>query len=228
MLTCPVCDTPNEDGSLSCERCNCVFGGDTGETILSNNAVADQQTILASSVAHSQASGAAPARSRASGVELPIGKLLIGRYEILARLGQGGMGTVYKVLDRELDRTIALKTIRPDLASNAVALRRLKQETLLARQIAHRNVIRVFDLGVAEDGLRFITMEFVDGTDLRTLMDGRKGLPADEAIAILIQICQGLSAAHHEDVFHRDLNASASSISAWRAPSKTPVSPIPE
>lgn len=214
MLTCPVCDTPNEDGSLSCERCNCVFGGDTGETILSNNAVADQQTILASSVAHSQASGAAPARSRASGVELPIGKLLIGRYEILARLGQGGMGTVYKVLDRELDRTIALKTIRPDLASNAVALRRLKQETLLARQIAHRNVIRVFDLGVAEDGLRFITMEFVDGTDLRTLMDGRKGLPADEAIAILIQICQGLSAAHHEDVFHRDLKPPNILISA--------------
>lgn len=214
MLTCPACDMPNEDGSLSCERCNCVFQDDLGETILSSKAFADQQTVVASSAGPSQSAGAAPARSRATGTELPIGKLLIGRYEIVARLGQGGMGTVYRVLDHELDRTIALKTIRPDLASNAVALRRLKQETLLARQIAHRNVIRVFDLGVAEDGLRFITMEFVDGSDLRTLMGGRKGLPTDEAVAILIQICQGLSAAHHEDVFHRDLKPPNILISA--------------
>jgi serine/threonine-protein kinase len=130
--------------------------------------------------------------------------MLVKRYEILARLGQGGMGTVYKALDHELDRVIALKTIRPDLASNASALRRLKQETLLARQIAHKNVIRVFDLGVSE-GLRFITMEFVEGSDLKSILEVRKKLPVEEALDLLGQITQGLSAAHSEGVVHRDL-----------------------
>ncbi len=203
MLTCPVCDTLNEDGSVSCEHCNCALQIISGETILSNNGPDEQQTVVASPVSVA-AAAAVPARVRSSGSELPIGRVLIGRYEILARLGQGGMGTVYKALDHELDRVIALKTIRPDLASNAAALRRLKQETLLARQIAHRNVIRVFDLGVA-DGLRFITMEFVEGHDLKALLDHGKKLPVEEAIEILTQICQGLSAAHSEDVVHRDL-----------------------
>ncbi|MBV8865004.1 MAG: protein kinase [Acidobacteriaceae bacterium] len=202
MLTCPVCDTLNEDGSVSCEHCNCALQIDAGETILSKNGPDDQQTVVAT-----EPSGAAPTarvRSRPAGSEVPIGIVLIGRYEILARLGQGGMGTVYKALDRELDRVIALKTIRPDLASNTAALRRLKQETLLARQIAHRNVIRVFDLGVA-DKLRFITMEFVEGHDLKALLDPVKKLSTEDAVEILTQICQGLQAAHSEDVVHRDL-----------------------
>lgn len=202
MVTCPVCDTLNEEGSVSCERCNCALQVNNSETVLSKNGPDDQQTVVATG-----ASAAAPARARssaASASELPIGTVLIGRYEILARLGQGGMGTVYKALDHELDRVIALKTIRPDLASNAAALRRLKQETLLARQIAHRNVIRVFDLGVS-DGFRFITMEFVEGHDLKALLDPGKKLAAEEAVEILTQICQGLQAAHGEDVVHRDL-----------------------
>ncbi|HEX4168072.1 MAG TPA: protein kinase [Bryobacteraceae bacterium] len=161
----------------------------------------EQATVVATAGAFSAISGAAPARGFA---ELPLGHLLNNRYEILARLGQGGMGTVYKVLDRELDRVIALKTIRPDLATNASSLRRLKQETLLARQIAHRNVIRVFDLGVA-DGLRFITMEFVGGQDLRHLLDARTKLTVEETIDLLAQLCRGLQAAHSEDVVHRDL-----------------------
>jgi len=202
MLTCPVCDTPNEDGSLSCERCNCALSND-GQTVVSDHAHpatagAADQTVLASE-AFSR-----PTAPRGFQNELPVGHVLVGRYEILARLGQGGMGTVYRVLDRELDRVVALKTIRPDLASNSAALRRLKQETLLARQIAHRNVIRVFDLGVADD-LRFITMEFVDGDDLRTLLDRVRKFPSEEALDILVQICRGLHAAHTEDVVHRDL-----------------------
>ncbi len=199
MLTCPVCDTPNEDGSVSCERCNCVLESENNETIVSNKPRDEQATIVAT---NAFSHGAAPARAFSS--ELPAGTVLTGRYEILERLGQGGMGTVYRVQDHELDRVIALKTIRPDLASNAVALRRLKQETLLARQIAHRNVIRVFDLGVAQ-GLRFITMEYVEGRDLKSVIELRKKLPPDEAIEILSQICEGLEAAHSEGVVHRDL-----------------------
>ncbi len=206
MLTCPVCATPNQEGSVSCEHCNFALSSSVDETVVAGNGAesraGEQATVIATAAFTAISTGAAaPARAFA---ELSIGHVLNNRYEILARLGQGGMGTVYKVLDRELDRIIALKTIRPDLASNASSLRRLKQETLLARQIAHRNVIRVFDLGVA-DGLRFITMEFVGGQDLRSLLDARSKLTVEETIDVLGQLCRGLHAAHSEDVVHRDL-----------------------
>ncbi|MGH9620462.1 MAG: protein kinase domain-containing protein, partial [Bryobacteraceae bacterium] len=135
---------------------------------------------------------------------LARGDLIAERYEILDELGRGGMGAVYKVRDRELDRVIALKTIRPDLASNTSTIRRFKQELLLARQISHRNVIRIYDLGVS-GGLRFITMEFVDGRDLRSILSEYGKLLPEEAAGIVKQICAGLEAAHAEDVIHRDL-----------------------
>ena len=94
------------------------------------------------------------------------GIVLAGRYEILLLLGQGGMGAVYKARDRELDRLVALKVVRPELAGHPGILRRFKQELILARQVTHRNVIRIFDLGEAE-GTKFITMEYVEGQDLK-------------------------------------------------------------
>lgn len=200
MLTCPVCEAQNEDGSVSCEQCSCVLQTPPEETVVAAREQNNQATAVATGFSGQH--GASKARAFSS--ELPIGEILVKRYQVLERLGQGGMGTVYKVQDLELDRVVALKTIRPDLASNASALRRLKQETLLARQIAHRNVIRVFDLGVSE-GLRFITMELVEGSDLRSVLDIKKKLPLEEALEILVQICQGLTAAHGEDVVHRDL-----------------------
>ena len=93
---------------------------------------------------------------------LQIGDVLGGRYEILQLLGEGGMGAVYKARDRELDRFVALKLIRPELAANPSILARFKQELLLSREVTHRNVIRIYDLGDA-DGVKFITMEFVEG-----------------------------------------------------------------
>jgi serine/threonine protein kinase len=96
---------------------------------------------------------------------VPTGTVLANRYEILQLLGEGGMGTVYKAGDTELDRVIALKVIRPELASNPEILQRFKQELVLARQVTDRNIIRIFDLGEA-DGIRFITMEYVEGTSL--------------------------------------------------------------
>lgn len=136
--------------------------------------------------------------------DLSAGDVLADRYEIVSRLGKGGMGTVYEAWDRELERTIALKTIRPDVASSSEALVRLKQETLLARQISHRNVVRVFDLGVS-DGVRFITMERVEGESLKAMLGREKKFPAESATALMTQVCEGLAAAHAEDVIHRDL-----------------------
>jgi serine/threonine protein kinase/tetratricopeptide (TPR) repeat protein len=132
------------------------------------------------------------------------GKLLGGRYKILRVLGEGGMGAVYQARDLELERVIALKVIRPELAMNAGILQRFKQELILARNVTHKNVIRIFDLGEA-DGIKFITMEYVEGADLRALLREKgKLLPAD-CVTIVQQICRALEVAHNEGVIHRDL-----------------------
>jgi len=99
-----------------------------------------------------------PASSISAFQGLQPGVLFGGRYEILGVLGQGGMGAVYKARDRELDRMIALKVIRPELATDPAILARFKQELILSRNITHKNVVRIFDLGEAE-GIRFISME---------------------------------------------------------------------
>jgi serine/threonine protein kinase/Flp pilus assembly protein TadD len=137
-------------------------------------------------------------------VTLQIGEVIQGRYEILQLLGQGGMGSVYKARDSELDRLVALKIIRPDLATNQEILQRFKQELILARQVTHRNVIRIFDLSQA-DGLKFITMEYLEGQDLRQVLREKGKLTPQEAARVILQICRALEAAHIEGVIHRDL-----------------------
>ncbi len=149
-------------------------------------------------------SGPVPAGSQISAPVLRIGDVLGGRYEILQLLGEGGMGAVYKAMDRELDRPVALKLIRPPLAANPSILARFKQELLLAHQVTHRNVIRIYDLGDA-DGVKFITMEFVEGVDLRALIHEKKKFPPEEAVEITEQICRALEATHNVGVIHRDL-----------------------
>ncbi|MGA3194181.1 MAG: protein kinase, partial [Terriglobales bacterium] len=139
-----------------------------------------------------------------SAAVLQIGQLLGGRYEILQLLGEGGMGAVYKATDRELDRFVALKVIRPELASNPAILARFKQELLLAHQVTHRNVIRIYDLGDAE-GIKFITMEFIEGKDLRSLIREKQKYAPEEAVDVIQQVCQALEAAHNVGVIHRDL-----------------------
>src|SRR5271165_6556230 len=135
---------------------------------------------------------------------LEVGTVLGGRYEIQKLLGMGGMGAVYKAHDLEVDRTVGLKVIRPDLAGNPAILARFKQELVLARQVTHRNIIRIYDLNEA-DGVKFITMEFIEGEDLRNILTHHGKVAPKEAINIMRQACQGLVVAHQEGVIHRDL-----------------------
>jgi tetratricopeptide (TPR) repeat protein len=114
------------------------------------------------------------------------------------------MGAVYKARDCELDRLVALKVIRPDLASDESILSRFKRELILAREITHKNVIRIFDLGSA-DGVKFITMEFVEGQDLYSLTKDGRPFTLPEKVKIVLQVCRALDAAHSEGVVHRDL-----------------------
>ncbi|MGH9734541.1 MAG: tetratricopeptide repeat protein [Candidatus Acidiferrales bacterium] len=135
---------------------------------------------------------------------LEPGRVLGNRYEILQLLGEGGMGAVYKARDTAVDRMVAIKIIRPDLASRPDILARFKQELVLARQVTHKNVIRIFDLGEA-DGLKFITMDFIEGRDLKSVIREKGKFPTTEATSIVTPICRALDAAHSEGVVHRDL-----------------------
>jgi len=127
-----------------------------------------------------------------------------GRYEITNLLGQGAMGAVYKAKDLELDRWVAIKVIQPELVSSPAILKRFKQELILARQVTHRNVVRIFDIGETE-GMKFITMEYVDGGDLKSLIIENGKMSAEQVVGIIRQICYALEAAHGEGVVHRDL-----------------------
>src|SRR5258708_3388235 len=147
-VQCPECGHSNPTGSVRCVFCSVV---------ISDQAVPPQGATV-TNLAWSRAvpnpvEGAAPP-------PLNIGTVLSDRYEILQLLGQGGMGTVYKARDVELDRMIAVKVIRPELSSDEKILKRFKQELILARQITHQNVIRIFDLG-SHHNVKYITMDYV-------------------------------------------------------------------
>jgi len=126
------------------------------------------------------------------------------RYHIECSLGEGGMGSVYKAYDRELDRMVALKVIRPGLVADPSAVRRFKQELLLGSKVSHRNILRIHDLGDV-DGMKFISMAFVDGEDLHKILRREGRLPVDRAVKIAREIAEALAAAHAEGVVHRDL-----------------------
>jgi eukaryotic-like serine/threonine-protein kinase len=139
------------------------------------------------------------------GAVLEPGQMLAVRYEIKSVLGVGGMGMVYKATDRELGETVAVKTLKPDMVRHdPSALDRFKSEIKLARRIAHRNVVRTYDLG-ENGGVYFITMEFVEGKSLKELILSRGRLPVSVALPIAKQLCRALEVAHEEGVIHRDI-----------------------
>jgi tetratricopeptide (TPR) repeat protein len=146
------------------------------------------------------ASGARPVMP----TNLAPGTAFGSRYRIESLLGEGGMGAVYKAYDTELGRTVALKLVRPELATSPQTMQRFKQELLLASKISHKNILRIHDLGDA-GGVKFITMALVEGTDLAGLIEKQGRLPFDRAMKYTRQLCSALEAAHNEGVVHRDL-----------------------
>ncbi len=167
----------------------------------------DTPTIVGSGSSGGDSQSPHPIFSHIGATVFHEGDILGGRYEIQKMLGMGGMGAVYKARDMEVERVVGLKVIRPDLAGNPAILARFKQELVLARQITHKNIIRIYDLNEA-DGVKFITMEFIEGEDLRSILTGQGKLPPEEAVSIILQVCAGLQAAHTEGVIHRDLKPS--------------------
>jgi serine/threonine protein kinase/Tfp pilus assembly protein PilF len=136
--------------------------------------------------------------------ELTSGMVFAGRYQIIDKLGKGGMGQVYRVLDKKLNEEIALKLIKPEIAKDKNTVERFSNELKIARKIGHKNVARMFDLN-EEKGTHFITMEYVRGEDLKKLIRKMGHLSVGQAIPIAVQICEGLGEAHRLGVVHRDL-----------------------
>ena len=130
--------------------------------------------------------------------------MIAGRYRVVALLGRGGMGEVYRADDTKLGEAVALKFL-PERLEDDVSLReRFLGEARLARQVAHPNVCRVYDLGEV-DGRLFLSMEYVDGEDLATLLRRIGRLPEEKAVQLAQQMCAGLQAAHEQGIVHRDL-----------------------
>jgi eukaryotic-like serine/threonine-protein kinase len=137
---------------------------------------------------------------------LTEGTIVDGRYELRQMLGRGGMGMVYRAFDRTLEEEIALKILRPDVASVADLTKRFQSEIKLARRVRHRNVCGIYEYG--EDGpIHYIAMELVAGQDLKRQLQAHGPLPPAEAWDVAVQIAEGLDAIHHADVVHRDLKA---------------------
>jgi serine/threonine protein kinase len=142
-------------------------------------------------------------------LRLPIqqiarGTIFANRYEILEKLGKGGMGEVYKVKDVKLDEEMALKVLKPEIAAHEGTIERFKSELKLARRIAHRNVCKMYDLN-EEGETPFITMEYVEGENLKSFIKEKAKLSEEETIALAKQVCEGLLEAHRLGIMHRDL-----------------------
>ena len=170
--------------------------------------VADAQTVSPTYVQTSLDSPSPRPAVRSGDGPFQPGQQVGPRYTILKLLGTGGMGAVYQAFDHELGVAVAIKVIRPSAQSDATAAKQLelrfKRELVLARQVTHKYVVRIHDLGEI-DGIKYLTMPFVEGETLAQVLRREKTLPIDRVIKIAQQISQGLAAAHEKGVVHRDL-----------------------
>lgn len=136
--------------------------------------------------------------------EFTRGTVLADRYEIIEELGQGGMGRVYRVEDKKVHEEVALKLIRPDIVADMITIDRFRSELKIARKIRHKHICGMYDLG-EDKGTHFITMEYIPGEDLKTLIRRVRRLDVSTSISLSKQICDGLTEAHRLGIIHRDL-----------------------
>ncbi|HEU0034134.1 MAG TPA: serine/threonine-protein kinase, partial [Kofleriaceae bacterium] len=133
-----------------------------------------------------------------------VGKVIDGRYEVQARIGEGGMGVVYKARQISIDRVIALKMLNPQMATDPTWVQRFYNEAKACSRLQHPNTIRMFDFGQTSDGRLFMTMEFLDGQSLRAALQNGPLAP-QRVVKILIQCCASLAEAHSIGIIHRDI-----------------------
>jgi protein kinase-like protein len=193
MRTCPACSATVPESTLNCPSCGAALSG-TQATIRQPPPKEKSKTP--------DSSRSTSTSSRGEGKFL-AGTVLIDRYRITGLLGRGGMGEVYKAEDLKLNQTVALKFLPEHFAEDPAAHERFFGEVRTARQVSHPNVCRVFDIGEV-DGAQFLSMEFIDGDDLSSLLRRIGRLPPDKALETARQLCAGLHAVHQAGILHRD------------------------
>ena len=212
-MSCPACGSEVPGAARFCPSCgSAVDFGSTPTLGLDAAQPIPGRPAASSRKPESSPSGRSSSFSGYEARYVP-GTTLADRYRIVSPLGKGGMGEVYRAEDLKLGQTVALKFLPRSLAQTDEALERFTREVRLARQVSHPNVCRVFDIGeISESGdagkpitHTFLTMEFVDGEDLASLMRRIGRLPPDKAVEIGRQLCAGLAAAHEHGIIHRDL-----------------------
>jgi hypothetical protein len=193
-LTCPGCGTPLGEAHHFCPTC----GREAGAGATTRTSMGLGVAVAGGGIARLLSSDAVV------GGGFTPGTVIAGRYRLIGLLGRGGMGEVYRADDLRLGQAVALKFLPPELAEDPVRRERFHAEVRIARQIAHPNVCRVYDIADFE-GRQFLSMEFVDGEDLGSLLQRIGQLPGAKAVDIARQLCAGLAAAHDKGVLHRDL-----------------------
>ncbi|HVG31230.1 MAG TPA: serine/threonine-protein kinase [Pyrinomonadaceae bacterium] len=195
MANCPSCSRAVGDAASFCPSCGAN---------LSPDSVVATQLLAAGRKPTPPAARAPSSFDTLDRGRFVAGTMLADRYRVIALVGRGGMGEVYKAEDLKLEQTVALKFLPESLSADGAALARLYREVRVARQISHRNVCRVYDIGESA-GQHFLSMEFVPGEELASLLRRIGRLPHDKAVEVARQLCAGLAAAHDNGVLHRDL-----------------------
>jgi serine/threonine protein kinase len=202
MPPCSSCGTDVPATGRFCSACGAPAGNSDDVATLDYSATATSP-LPPRPASKSSSRPSSSAEYQSEGRFLP-GRLIAGRYRIIALLGRGGMGEVYRADDLTLGQPVALKFLPDEAARDQGLLERFKNEVRIARRVSHPNVCRVYDVGDV-DGHTFFTMEYVDGEDLASLLRRIGRLPEDKALDIARQLCAGLAAAHAKGVLHRDL-----------------------
>jgi serine/threonine protein kinase/predicted Zn-dependent protease len=177
-MKCSNCNFENPDDSIYCSKCS--------------TPLKPSEEISPTKTFETPAKG------------LTKGTTFASRYEVIEELGKGGMGRVYKALDKEINEEVAIKLLKPEIASDDSTVERFRNELKFARKIAHKNVCKMYHLAKEEE-TPYITMEYVPGEDLKSLVKRKEKLTDEEAIPIAKQVCEGLVEAHELGVVHRDL-----------------------
>jgi predicted Ser/Thr protein kinase len=212
MAFCSSCGVELAAGVRFCSRCGTGVASSRGATPRPVTNTDDLATIDVTATSPLPPGPPSSSSSRSSsaaelllseGRFLP-GRLIAGRYRIIALLGKGGMGEVYRADDLTLGQAVAMKFLPEEATRDEALIERFRNEVRTARKISHSSVCRVYDVGEV-DGQTFFTMEYVDGEDLASLLRRIGRLPPDKAVEIARQLCAGLAAAHAKGVLHRDL-----------------------
>jgi protein kinase-like protein len=197
MAKCASCGTDIAENVRFCSSC----GERVGEEAYATRTVASLRPATPKSPS---SGGRSPSSTSLRESRFLPGTLLAGRYRIISLIGRGGMGEVYRADDLTLEQPVALKFLPESIGENEAALTRFRNEVRIARQVSHPNVCRVYDVGEI-DGQMYLSMEYVDGEDLASLLRRIGRLPTDKGVEIARKLCAGLAAAHEKGVLHRDL-----------------------